>query len=190
MQILITGIVLWWATHIFKRLLPGVRGSLDKAIGAKATRGVLAVLLVAAVVLMYKGYRGAGFLPVYTPIAGIGHLTVLLMLFAVFLLGAGSVKGWVAAKLRHPMLYAVIIWALAHLLVNGDLASIVLFGGLGAWAIVQILLINTREGAWDRPVAGPVSKDIKLIFIALVLYAVIVGFHFAFGHNPFLGTYS
>ena len=88
------------------------------------------------------------------------------------------------------MLTGGILWAFAHLLVNGDLASILLFGVIGLWAGAQMLLINRSEGAWERPAAGSVRKDVKLAVISLVIYGVIVGVHFALDHNPFLGTYS
>ena len=88
--------------------------------------------------LIVIGYRAAPFVAVYTPPAWTIHVNNLAMLGAVLLFGAGHPRGRVRTWLRHPMLTGVIIWALAHLLVNGDLASIVLFGGLGLWAAVSI----------------------------------------------------
>ncbi|MBC7141595.1 MAG: hypothetical protein H5U18_05500, partial [Rhodobacteraceae bacterium] len=98
-------------------------------------------------------------------------------------------KGLVKARLRHPMLLSVILWAVAHLLVNGDLASIVLFGGLGGWAVVSILLINAQE-SWVPPAPGGLRSDAIGVAIALVLYGLIAGVHIWLGHNPFLGTYG
>lgn len=185
MTLLILGLALWVLAHFFKRLLPAQRA----ALGDKG-KGPVAGAILLGVVLMVIGYRSAGTMPVYTPMAGMGHANNLLMLFSIFLFGAGSAKGVFASKIRHPMLWGLVIWAFAHLLVNGDLASIILFGGLGIWALVQMMLINRAEGVWERPEAGPIAKDGRLVIITLGLYAVIAGLHTLLGYSPFAGTYG
>jgi len=190
MQLLIIGLVLWWGLHVLQRLAPGMRGGLNAALGEKAVKGGISIALLVSVVLMVIGFQGAETVQVYHPLPGIGYLSDLLMLPAIFLLGAGAVKGRVVAMIRHPMLTGALIWAVAHLLVTGDQAAIVLFGGIGAWAIVQMMLINWRVGAWDRPAKGPVAKDKRLAVMTLVLYVVFAGLHYLSGLNPFIGTYQ
>lgn len=185
MPILILGLILWTVSHLFKRVAPGARA----ALGAGPGKMLVTILSLAAVILMVIGYRRAEVDPVYTPLPGMGHLNNLLMLIAVFLVGVPHSKGRVKSMLRHPMLTGVIVWAVAHLLVNGDMASIVLFGWLGVWAVVSMLLINMREG-WARPAPGPLRGDAINLVISLVVYAVIAGIHIWLGHNPFLGTYG
>jgi len=185
MPILIFGLILWTVSHLFKRVAPGLRGSLGDTPG----KMVVTILSLAAVVLMVVGYRRADFAPVYTPLPGMGHLNNLLMLIALFLFGVSHGKGRVKAMVRHPMLLSVVVWAIAHLLVNGDMASIVLFGWLGVWAIVSMLFINAQE-AWVRPAPGGLRSDVIAAVIALVLYGIIAGIHIWLGHNPFLGTYA
>lgn len=185
MTLLIMGVVLWIAPHFYGRLMPDSRNKL----GEKG-RGIISLLLLAALVLMVVGYRAADFNSIYTPLAGMGHLNNLLMLVAMFLLGAGKVNGRVASMIRHPMLWGAVVWAVAHLLVNGDSASIVLFGGMLFWALVQMMLINRAEGGWNRPKPGPWAKDGKNLIIALVVYGIAVGIHIALGYNPFLGSYG
>jgi uncharacterized membrane protein len=185
MSILILGLVLWTVAHLFKRVAPGLRAKLGDTPG----KMLVTVLSLAAVVLMVVGYRRADFDPVYTPLPGMGHLNNLLMLIALFLFGVSHSKGRVKAMIRHPMLISVIIWAVAHLLVNGDVASIVLFGWLGVWAVVSMLLINAQE-SWTRPAPGGLRSDAIAAVIALVLYGVIAGIHIWLGYNPFLGTYG
>ncbi len=185
MQVMVLGLVLWVASHLFKRVLPGVRARLGDLPG----KMLVTVLSLSAVLLMVIGYRRAEIDPVYTPLAGMGHLNNLLMLIAVFLFGVSHSKGRVKSLLRHPMLLSVIIWAVAHLLVNGDMASIVLFGGLGLWAVVSIVLINAQE-TWTPPAPGGLRSDAIAVVIALVLYGLIAGVHIWLGHNPFLGTYG
>ena len=112
------------------------------------------------------------------------------MIGAIFLLGAGDASGVTRTKIRHPMLTGVLVWSLSHLLVNGDSAAIVLFGGMAIWSVLEIVIISRAAGPWERPERGPASKDAKLLLITLVLYAIFAGIHWWLGYNPFLGTYG
>ncbi len=173
---LIFGLLLWTAAHFFKRILPAQRAALGNP-----GRGLVAVLIVMGLIMMVTGYRSAEYIQLYTLPEWVIHLNNLLMLPAIFLMDAGRARGIAAAKIRHPMLMGVAVWAVAHLLVNGDAASLVLFGGLGLWAVAEMLVINRAEGPWTPPAPGPISKDLKLAVIALILYAAIVGIHYWFG---------
>jgi len=144
----------------------------------KAGRGVVAVLVLASIILMVIGYRGIDKEPLYALPVWTWHVNNLLMLVAIFLMDVGKAGGVVAAKVRHPMLLGVMIWAVAHLLVNGDLASLVLFGGLLLWALIEMAVINRAEGPWAAPEVGPIVNDVKFMVLALVLYAIIVGIHY------------
>lgn len=185
MTLLIIGLLLWTFSHTFKRIAPGLRARL----GDRAGKGLVALLALTGIVLMVIGYRGAAVVPVYTPVPGMGYLNNLLMLVALFFFAAGGMKpGVVASMVRHNMLTGLVIWAIAHLLVNGDLASIVLFGGMGAYALLSMGLIS-RAAPWDRPARGPVMNDVKSAVGAVVVFGVIAAIHIWLGHNPFLGTY-
>ena len=184
MVMLFLGVALWWAAHLFKRAAPAARARLGDP-----GKGVVALVLAGAVALMVLGYRAADFVPVYTPLPGMGHLNNTLMLVAIFLAGVGGTKGALYTRMRHPMLWGMFLWAVAHLLVNGDAASILLFGGLGIWTLVQMVAIN-RADPWARPVAGRGPKgDLMNLVGTLILYGLIAGIHIWAGHNPFLGTY-
>jgi uncharacterized membrane protein len=185
MTLLIAGVLLWWASHLFKRVAPGLRAG----VGENRGKAVVAVVSVIAVVLMVIGYRRADIVPVYTPLAGMGHLNNLLMLLALFLFALSQTKGSWRGRLRHPMLLSVVVWAIAHLLVNGDMASLILFGGIGIWAVVSILMINA-QAEWVRPEPGPASRNIITLVVVVVTYGVIAGIHVWLGHNPFMGTYG
>lgn len=184
MNLLIVGVVLWYAAHLFKRLAPGPRA----ALGDRG-KGVVSVLLAVALVLMVIGYRAVPNMPNLIPIPGNGHLNNTLMLIAVVVFGAGMSKGWLWTKIRHPMLWGTLLWSLAHLAVRNDGPSIVLFGGMGLWAVLSMALIN-RSGPWMRPASGGMKRDGVLIVIALVMYGLITGIHMAFGYNPFMGNYA
>jgi uncharacterized membrane protein len=178
---LILGLILWVAAHYFKRLMPDARA----AMGDKG-KGLVAVLLLVSLVLIIWGYLGAAFIPVWTPPSFMVHINNLLMLVAVFVYGMSATTGRLRGKMRHPQLTAVKIWAVAHLLVNGDLASILLFGTMLAWAVGSVILIN-RAGSWERPAPGDAKKDVLLVVISLVMFAVMVGVHIWLGVWPFPG---
>lgn len=181
MTLLIVGLALWYVSHLMKRLAPGLRA----ALGDMPGKLVVTVLSFLSLYLMVKGFRGAEFVAVWTPPAFMTHINNLLMLVAVFLVNVGYSKGVVRARMRHPMLTAVKTWAIAHLLVNGDLASIVLFGGILAWAVIDLVLINRQEPVWNRPAPGPVKNDVIYGLAALVLFGLITWIHNWLGYWPF-----
>ena len=188
MTTLLIGLLLWVVAHFFKRVLPSMRMAMNDRMGAGPARGVMSVAILLSVVLMIIGYRGAEINQVYAPMVGMGHLNNLLMVISVVLIGMSASKGRLGTKMRHPMLTGVIVWGVAHLLVNGDMASIVLLGGITVWSVLQIMLINAQE-TWERPERGPASGDIKLLIISTVMFIVIVGIHSALGYSPFSGSY-
>lgn len=187
MTLLLLGLVIWSAAHLFKAAAPAVRAALTARLGAGPSKGVVAAAIGVGLLLMIVGYRAAPFAPVWTPPAWTVHLNNLLMLVAVAVFGMGMSKGRARAWLRHPMLTAVVIWAVAHLLVNGDLASILMFGGLGLWALADMAAINARDGAWVRPAPGPAKGDLRLGLITVATFAVVTGVHAALGVWPFPG---
>ncbi len=186
MALILIGLFLWWEAHLFKSAAPGLRAVLTAQLGP-ASKAIFALQILAGVVLMVIGYKQAEFVPVYDLGAWTIHLNNLLMLLAVILFGMGSSKGRMRSWFRHPMLMGFMLWAIAHLLVNGDLASIVLFGGLLAWAPVAMVMINARDGAWVRPEPGPVKGDIRLLVISAVVFAVLIGLHSWLGPWPLPG---
>lgn len=178
--ILTLGVALWAYSHLMKRVTPNFRAGLGDAKG----KGLVAGMTVLAIVLMVWGYRGAEVIQLWYPPAFFTHINNLLMLVAVFLVNLGYVPGLLRSKLRHPMLGAVKVWALAHLLVNGDLASVILFGGMLAWAVFDLIKINKMQ-EWARPAAGPVMYDIGYAFVSLGLFGAIAWVHTYLGYWPF-----
>lgn len=185
MTLLILGLILWTVVHVFKRVSPDGRAGMDAALGTGPAKGVIALLLVVATVLMIVGFRGTSFVPVYDPPSWGVHLNNLMMLAAVGLMGAGHSKGYARSWMRHPMLTAVLVWAVAHLLVNGDRASLVLFGWMGLWALAEMVLINAREPNWVRPEPGTTAGTVRSVVIAIIIFAVITTIHTWLGYWPF-----
>ena len=180
MLLIILGLILWTGSHYWKFLAPDHRAKLgDKGKGTVAGASVLAIVLIII------GYRSADFIAVWNPPSAIQHATHVLMLVAFFVFGMSATTGRLRGYLRHPMLISVKIWAIAHLLVNGDLAAIILFGGMLAWAVGSVILINKAEPNWVRPEPGNKSKDILLVVITVVTFTIAVAIHIALGVNPF-----
>ena len=78
---------------------------------------------------------------------------------------------------RHPQLIGVAFWSIAHLLANGDNRSLLLFGGLGAWAVVEMVSINQRQGEWQKPDKVPLTNDIVTVVVGVALFAVLLFAH-------------
>lgn len=177
---LILGVALWWAAHFFGRVAPGLRARM----GAPG-RGIIAAAVLLSVVLMIIGYRmaeGAVFWGRSPALVGLNNL-LMIGAFYVYLSAKAAPGLWIA-RIKHPQLAGVKIWAFAHLLVNGDVESFVLFGGLLAWAVVSVIVINRQDGPWDRPETAPIKSEGKMIAVALLGVAVVMGLHWILGVTP------
>lgn len=178
--ILVIGVGLWWAAHLFKRVAPDRRALLgDKG------KAYVAIALVLSIALMVIGFRSSGFVNVWYPPSFLVHLNNLLVLIAIFMMSPAPKKGRLLNGMRHPMLTGFALWAFAHLLVNGDLAAIIMFGGLFVWAFVEMRAINAAEPAWTAPAPGSYGKD-AMFFVASIILVGIIGYiHGLIGPNPF-----
>ena len=183
---LILGVLLWSFTHFFKRLAPGPRAAMQAKMG-NASKGIIALVLVASIVLMVIGMRTAPFVDLWFLPPFVIHINNLLMIIAVVLFGAGSSKSRLRGNLRHPMLTGVVVWCVAHLLVNGHLAAVILFGGLGLWALIEMRVINAAEPAPAPYTEGTLAGDIRLVIISAIVFTVIAAIHAWLGVWPFPG---
>ena len=182
---LLLGVLLWSVVHWFPALMPAWRAVLLERLGPKYM-GLFALVIVFSLVLMVLGWRSAVPTFVYTPPVWGRHLTMLLILLAVFLFGAAHAPSRIRQYVRHPMLTGVAVWAFGHLLANGDSRSVVLFGGLLVWSVVSIFLINRRDGTWNRPDIPPFSAELKLLGISVVAYAALLFLHPWFAGMPLI----
>ena len=182
MLFLILGVALWWGAHQFRYIAPEARARL----GEEKGKGIIAITLVVAIVLMVIGYRsaqGAFFWGRSPMMVGIVDL---LMLVSFYLFAAAGAQTRLAARMRHPMLAGFKTWALAHLLVNGDVPSFILFGGLLGWAVSEMILINKAKPNWTPPEGPfPMGKEIGVAVSAVVLYGAVAYAHLWLGYPPF-----
>ena len=186
MGLLLAGVILWSVMHFLPAGAGGLRRNMAGVIGEGPWKGLVALSLVLAIALMVMGWRGMEPTQVYAPPDFGNVLMIPLMILAVVLLGAANAKTGIKQFIRHPMLTGVIVWAAAHLLNNGDDRTTVLFGGLGLWALIMIMFINKRDGAWVKPEKAPPAGDIKLFAISAVVFIVLVVAHPYFaGVAPF-----
>jgi uncharacterized membrane protein len=183
---LVLGVSLWSVMHFIPAAAVGFRKNLVGKIGEKPFKGLFALLMVLALYLVITGWKATIPVNLYSPPLWGRHATALLMLIAFILFIAPYHATNLKRFLRHPQLTGVTVWGIGHLLANGETRSIVLFAGLAVWAVIEIFLLNHRDGAWVKPDPVPVKKDIVLGVAGVVTYLVVAVSHqWLFGFSPF-----
>lgn len=178
---LVIGVLLWAYSHLMKRVTPGLRAGLGDTPG----KLVVTALSFLSIWAMVHGYRSAETVPVWQPPEGLRYVNNLLMAVAVVLVNLGFSRGVMRTWMRHPMLTSVMVWSVAHLLVNGDLASIVLFGGILIWAVFDVVAINRMQPDWQRPEKGPVRNDVIYLAASAVVLGAFAWIHGWLGYPVF-----
>jgi len=176
MTYLLAGLAIFLGAHSTAIVAPAWRDRMAAKLGENGWKALYAVVSVAGFLLIIKGYGQARLEPtvLYLPPTGLRHVAALLMLPVFPLLLAAYFPGRIKAAAKHPMLAAVKLWALAHLLANGMLADVLLFGGFLAWAVADRISLKRRPA---RPTPGlPASKLNDVIAVAggLAIYALFV----------------
>jgi uncharacterized membrane protein len=177
MELLVAGVLLWSIVHLFPGLATGARLRLIDGLGQGAYRGIYSLLIVIAIACMVFGWRAATPTVFYTPPAELRIVTAVLMLIALVLFVSSRPPTDIKRVLRHPQLTGVLMWGIAHLLSNGDSRSLLLFGGLGLWAIVEMIVIDRREGTWVRPQPVGVKRSAVPFVIGAIAWFVLFFVH-------------
>lgn len=177
MTLLVSGLLVWWLVHLFPAIAPGARTRIINKLGTGPYKGCFALLIVISIILIVAGWRGIEPVDVYLPPAWGRHLTYILVLLTFILFVAAKRKTNIKRMLRHPQLTGLVLWSTGHLFANGDNRSLVLFFGLGVWAILEIVMINRRTGAWIKPDPVPVRSDLITVLLGLVLFTVLFWAH-------------
>jgi uncharacterized membrane protein len=177
MTLLISGVLAWALIHLVPAALPGMRNALVAKAGEKPYRGIFSLLILASLVMIVIGWRSSPPAAVYTPPAWGATLAFMLMFLAVVLFGASHAKTNIKRIVRHPQLTSVLLWSVAHLAANGDSRSMILFGGLGVWALIEMSLINRRDGKWVKPERAAMKSEMIGATISVVVFLVLIALH-------------
>lgn len=171
---LIIGLILFLFPHLWREF--GLRGVLVDQIASQGTYKIIFSLLVAGgLALIIYGKATAPFVMIWQPFFELRWVSHLLMLPAVVLVVAGNLPmSHFRMALRHPMILGTCLWGLAHLWANGDMASMLLFGGFALWSAIKFISLRSQP----RPPKSPrLVWDLLVILIGLFLYGLIFTYH-------------
>lgn len=189
MLLLVTGLVLFFAIHLVPAA-PDLRRGLAERFGEGPYKLVFSVLSLIGLTLIVLGYHKLQLNPgknpvIWVPPAAMRHVAFGLMLLSMIALVAAYIPSPIRTMLKHPMLAAIKLWALAHLLVNGDLGSIVLFGSFLAYAIFDRISVKHRDalGPLGTRTAGTLNA-VATVVAGVALY----GFMAVIGHGLLIGV--
>ncbi|MDE2332542.1 MAG: NnrU family protein [Bradyrhizobium sp.] len=180
LTIMILGLVLFLGVHALTTRRE-LRARLVASVGEGGYKVGYALVSLAGLVLIAKGfagYRAAGQIEIWHPPAALKYVTEALMLPAVILVVASYIRGRIYATLKHPMLAGVKLWAASHLIANGDLGSIILFGSFLGWAVFDRISLKSRADSGAPPIpVGGVSNDVIAVVAGVLVYLAL-GFVF------------
>jgi uncharacterized membrane protein len=180
MLVLIAGILIFLGAHSFTAFREA-RSALIDRVGTSPYRGLHSLVSLVGFVLIVWGfsrYRADGLIQLWTPPTWTSHLAIILMWFAFVSLACmgpapGRIRGW----LRHPMLVGIKVWALAHLLANGDAGGILLFGSFLAWAVFDRIAVKRRGDIGAPRIASFTRADAVALGAGTVAYVAMIFLH-------------
>lgn len=178
MTLLILGLLVFLGVHSVRIVAEGWRSAQITRLGEMRWKGVYSLLSIAGFVLLVWGYGLARQAPVllWTPPRAMGHVAALLMLPSLILLAAAYVPGnAIKARLRHPMVLGIKTWALAHLLANGNLADVLLFGAFLIWAVASFSAARRRDrGAAAVRASGTTGATVITVLVGALAWGAFV----------------
>jgi uncharacterized membrane protein len=177
MKFLISGLLLWSIVHFIPSIGISFKTSFINRFGDTIYKAIFSLLIVLSLVLIVFGWRSTTPTYIYVLPAFVKPVSMILLIFAFLLFGAAKYQTRIKRVIRHPQLAGVIVWSSAHLLLNGEFRSVILFGGLGFWAVLEIVFINRREGMWVKPESPSWKQEIKGGLISLAIFAVVIFLH-------------
>jgi len=181
LAVMILGLALFFGVHTLTTQR-AARASVVETLGESGYKLLYALVSAAGIALIASGfgqYRAAGLIPIWEPPTALKHLNVALMLPACILIAAAYLRGRIYSTLKHPMLAGIKLWAVGHLLANGDLGGIILFGSFLGWAVFDRISLKRRNDAGGPPIpVGGVGNDLLAIAVGVLIYlALAFAFH-------------
>jgi uncharacterized membrane protein len=186
LAVLVLGLVVFIGSHALT-MARGARAALVTRIGEvpyKIVYSLVAILGIALIAWGYGEYRATGWIQIWNPPTFMRHVTVALMWPSIVCIAAAYSPGHIKKTLKHPMLVGVKLWAFAHLLANGDLGSIVLFGSILAWAVVDRISLKRRTdpgappipiGGWKNDVVAVIAGTLVYLALGFVFHPLVIG---------------
>jgi len=171
------GLLLWSLVHFLPSVGAPLKTRMVVTMGESAYKGIFSLLLITAIVLMVMGWKQTIPTHLYSLPTSTQPLALLLMLSGFICLAAASLPAKIKRLIRHPQLTGVLLWASAHLILNGDSRSLLLFGGLGLWALLEIIFISRREGAWVKAENTSWSKTALAVVIGGLIFSLLAYLH-------------
>jgi uncharacterized membrane protein len=192
LAIMIAGLAVFFGVHVFTTMRTQ-RGAMIAKLGEGPYKIVYSILSAIGIVLIAWGfarYRATGWIDVWYPPAWTRHIVVTLMWPASICLVAAYIPGDIKRVLKHPMLVGIKLWAFAHLIANGDLGSIILFGSFLAWAVFDRITLKRRADAGGPPIplGGRRNDLIALVVGTIVFFVLGLVFHPLVIGVPAMGT--
>ncbi len=177
MLIFLAGLLLFLGVHSVRIFAEGWRERQRRKLGADTWRGIYAALSLVGMVLLIWGYSLVRDTPtwVWIPPLGMRHAASLFNLLAFILLAAAYVPGnAIKAKVHHPMVAGVKLWAVAHLMANGNLAHIILFGSFLAWAVADFIAARKRDrrSLSSQPAATTLAATVITVVVGTLSWVV------------------
>jgi uncharacterized membrane protein len=180
LALLVLGLILFLGPHVVVTLR-GRREQVIKQIGEWPYKGVFAAVSIVGLYVIGKGfgiYRDAGTIAIWDPPTWTRYITEGLMLPACIFVAAAYIPGEIKRRLKHPMLVGVKTWAVAHLVANGDLGGIILFGSVLAWAVYDRITLKRRSDPGGPPIpVGGWKNDVAAVIVGIILFLAL-GFPF------------
>ncbi len=177
MILLVSGILLFACVHFIPSLTPSLRMGAIERVGEGGYKGIFSLLLLTSFALIILGWRNTLPTPVYLPPVALHNVALGLMISAFLLLAVSSRNSRLRLVVRHPQLTGVALWGISHLLLNGDNRSIVLFGGMTLWALIEIVVISKRQGVWVKTPTPFWGAEGVTVIIAAITIGVTVYLH-------------
>ena len=177
MSMLIAGLVIWVSVHLFPSAAPAARQRLVTKLGANEYQGLFALCIIVGLLLIIFGWRSTSPLYIYSPLEQLRYPAMTIAVLGFILMVAANFPTRIKRVIRHPQLTGVLFWAVAHLLLNGDSRSVIVFATMGCWCVLSMFTINRRDGAWVKPVAAGWGREIIMLVVGLILAVIAVRFH-------------
>ena len=185
MTLLVAGLVLFFAVHLIPSA-ESLRAALVEGLGEKPYRGVFAAIALASLAIIVWGFSRAPLEPVYVPPLWGRHAAMTAVPIALVLFAAANMPTHIRARLRHPMLLGLLLWAFAHLLANGEQRSVVLFGGFVLFAVVEIVSAVARGKSPPTEPAPRYTMDAAAVVGGLLVAGLLMRFHGALFGMPLM----